>query len=55
MFEYMGWDEAADAILDGLSQTIQQKRVTYDFERNLADAELLKCSEFGQAVVENIR
>jgi len=54
MFQYMGWDEAADAILDGLSQTIQQKRVTYDFERNLEDAELLKCSEFGQAVVENM-
>jgi isocitrate dehydrogenase len=54
MFEYMGWDEAADAILDGLSTTIQQKRVTYDFERNLDGAELLTCSEFGQAVVENM-
>jgi len=54
MFQYMGWDEAADAILDGLSHTIQQKRVTYDFERNLEDAELLACSEFGQAVVENM-
>jgi len=54
MFEYMGWDEAADAILDGLESTIAQKRVTYDFERNLEDAELLKCSEFGQAVVENM-
>ncbi len=54
MFEYMGWQEAADAILDGLSKTISQKRVTYDFERNLEGAELLKCSEFGQAVVENM-
>ena len=54
MFEYMGWDEAADAILDGLENTIAQKRVTYDFERNLEGAELLKCSEFGQAVVENV-
>ena len=54
MFEYMGWDEAADAILDGLENTIAQKRVTYDFERNLEGAELLKCSEFGQAVVENM-
>ncbi|PSQ85884.1 MAG: isocitrate dehydrogenase, partial [Bacteroidetes bacterium QH_2_63_10] len=34
--------------------TIAQKRVTYDFERNLEGAELLKCSEFGQAVVENM-
>jgi isocitrate dehydrogenase len=54
MFEYMGWQEAADAILDGLETTIAQKRVTYDFERNMEGAELLKCSEFGQAVVENM-
>ncbi|MCS3661398.1 isocitrate dehydrogenase [Salinibacter ruber] len=55
MFEYMGWDEASAVILESLAETIQQKRVTYDFERNLEDAELLKCSEFGQAVVENMR
>ncbi|MCS3632924.1 isocitrate dehydrogenase [Salinibacter ruber] len=55
MFEYMGWDEASAVILESLAETIQQKRVTYDFERNLEGAELLKCSEFGQAVVENMR
>jgi len=54
MFEYMGWDEASSVILDALETTIGQKRVTYDFERNLEGAELLKCSEFGQAVVENM-
>ncbi|WP_263787535.1 isocitrate dehydrogenase (NADP(+)) [Salinibacter grassmerensis] len=54
MFEYMGWEEASEVILEGLAKTIQQKRVTYDFERNLEDAELLKCSEFGQAVVDNM-
>ena len=54
MFEYMGWQEAADAILDGLATTIGQKRVTYDFERNMDGADLLSCSEFGQAVVENM-
>jgi len=54
MFEYMGWQEAADAVLEGLEKTIGQKRVTYDFERNLDGAELLKCSEFGHAVVENM-
>ena len=54
LFEYMGWQEAADAILDGLATTIGQKRVTYDFERNMDDAELLSCSEFGHAVVENM-
>ncbi|MCS3648937.1 isocitrate dehydrogenase [Salinibacter ruber] len=55
MFEYMGWDEASAVILESLAETIQQKRVTYDFERNLEGAELLKCSEFGRAVVENMR
>ena len=54
MFRYMGWEEAADAIIEGLEETIRQKRVTYDFERNMEDAELLKCSEFGQAIVENM-
>ncbi|MCS3750561.1 isocitrate dehydrogenase [Salinibacter ruber] len=54
MFEYMGWDEASAVILESLAETIQQKRVTYDFERNLEGAELLKCSEFGRAVVENM-
>ncbi|WP_103029810.1 isocitrate dehydrogenase (NADP(+)) [Salinibacter altiplanensis] len=54
MFEYMGWNEASEVILEGLAKTIQQKRVTYDFERNLEGAELLQCSEFGQAVVENM-
>ena len=54
MFRYMGWEEAADAIIGGLEETIRQKRVTYDFERNMEDAELLKCSEFGQAIVENM-
>jgi isocitrate dehydrogenase len=54
MFRYMGWEEAADAIIDGLEETIRQKRVTYDFERNMENAELLKCSEFGHAIVENM-
>ncbi len=54
MFRYMGWDEAADLIIEGLEETIRQKRVTYDFERNMDGAELLKCSEFGEAIVENM-
>ncbi|MFP4227323.1 MAG: isocitrate dehydrogenase (NADP(+)) [Salinivenus sp.] len=54
MFDYMGWPEASNVILDALETTISQKRVTYDFERNLEGAELLKCSEFGQAVVKNM-
>ncbi len=54
MFRYMGWDEAADLIVSSLEKTIAQKRVTYDFERQMDDATLLKTSEFGAAMVENM-
>jgi isocitrate dehydrogenase len=54
MFRYLGWGEAADCIIRGLEKTIMQKRVTYDFERQMTGATLLKCSEFGKAVVENM-
>jgi isocitrate dehydrogenase len=54
MLRYMGWTEAADLIIDGLSKTIKQKTVTYDFERLMSGANLLKCSEFGNAIVDNM-
>jgi isocitrate dehydrogenase len=54
MFRYMGWNEAADLIIQGLEKTISQKRVTYDFERLMEGAELLKTSEFAAAMVENM-
>ena len=54
MFRYLGWNEAADLIISSLEKTIGQKRVTYDFERQMEDATLLKCSEFGEAMVENM-
>jgi isocitrate dehydrogenase len=54
MFRYLGWTEAADLIIDALETTISQKRVTYDFERNMDGAELLACSEFAEAIVENM-
>ena len=54
MLKYMGWTEAADLIIDSLDQTINQKRVTYDFHRQMDDATLLKCSEFGDAMIENM-
>jgi isocitrate dehydrogenase len=54
MFRYLGWNEAADLILKGLEGAIGQKRVTYDFERLMPGASLLKCSEFGRAVVDNM-
>lgn len=54
MFRYMGWGEAADQIVSSLEKTIAQKRVTYDFERLMDDATLLKCSEFADAMVGNM-
>ncbi len=54
MFRYLGWHEAADLIIRSLEKTIGQKRVTYDFERLMSGATLLKTSEFGQAMVENM-
>jgi isocitrate dehydrogenase len=54
MFEHMGWQEVADGIIRGLEKTIANKTVTYDFERLMAGAKLLKCSEFGKAIVDNI-
>lgn len=54
MLRHMGWVEAADLIIDGLEKTISQKTVTYDFERLMTGATLLKCSEFGEAIISNM-
>ena len=54
MLRYLGWYEAADLIVQGLEKTIGQKRVTYDFERQMSGATLLSCSGFGDAIVENM-
>jgi len=54
MLRYLGWNEAADLIVRSLEKTIAQKRVTYDFERQMAGATLLRTSEFGKAMVENM-
>ena len=54
MLRYMGWREAADQIIAALEKTIAQKRVTYDFERLMEAATLLKTSEFGKAMVDNM-
>lgn len=54
MLEYLGWQKAADLIVKGIDRTIKDKTVTYDFERLMDGATLLKCSEFGRAVVENM-
>jgi isocitrate dehydrogenase len=54
MFRYMGWNKAADLIIKGIEGAISKKRVTYDFERLMDGATLLKCSEFGTEVIENM-
>ena len=54
MLEYFGWQEAADLIYKGLEASIAKKRVTYDFERLMDGATLLKCSEFGDEIIKNM-
>ena len=54
MLEYMGWQEAADLIVQGIEGAISNKKVTYDFHRLMDSATLLKCSEFGQALIDNM-
>jgi isocitrate dehydrogenase len=50
MLRYMGWKEAADLIISGMTRTIKSGVVTYDFARLMQGAKEVKCSEFGQAV-----
>jgi len=54
MFRYMGWPEAADLLIKGINGAIGSKRVTYDFERLMDGATLLKCSEFGDEIISNM-
>ena len=54
MLRDMGWTEAADLIIKGIAGAITAKTVTYDFERLMPDATLLRCSEFGQAIIHNM-
>ncbi len=54
MLRYMGWTEAADAIINAMDKTIAQKTVTYDFARLMDGAKEVKCSEFGDAMIGNM-
>ncbi len=54
MLRYMGWNEAADLIIKGVSGAIRKKRVTYDFERLMKNAKLLKTSQFGNEIIKNM-
>jgi isocitrate dehydrogenase len=54
MLDYMGWTEAGKIIISAVEKTIAQKRVTYDFERQMPGATKLKTSEFAGAIIENM-
>lgn len=54
MLEYMGWNEAAEAIVESLKTTIKRKRVTIDFYNLMHDATLLKTSEFAEELIKNL-
>ena len=54
MLEYMGWQEAADLIINGIEKSINNKTVTYDFHRLMKGAEKVSCSGFGKAIIDNM-
>ncbi len=54
MLRYMGWTEAADAIITAMDRTIGQKTVTYDFARLMEGATEVKCSGFADALIRNL-
>ena len=54
MLRYMGWNEAADLILNSMDKTFSNATVTYDFARQMDNAKELKCSEFGDALIQNM-
>ena len=54
MLRHLGWEDAADKIVASMNKTISNKTVTYDFERLMDGATLLKCSEFGDALINNM-
>jgi len=55
MLKYMGWNEAHDLIWKGIEKAISEKKVTYDFHRQMEGATLLKCSEFGDAIIAGMK
>jgi isocitrate dehydrogenase len=55
MFRYLGWVEAADAIIKGLNGAIGSKRVTYDFARQMDGATEIKCSQFGDNIIAHMQ
>ncbi|AKH98392.1 isocitrate dehydrogenase (NADP(+)) [Halanaeroarchaeum sulfurireducens] len=54
MFDYIGWEDAADLVLEGVNQAVAAKKVTYDFHRQMEGGEKLATSEYAQVVADNI-
>jgi isocitrate dehydrogenase len=54
MFRYLGWTEAADMVIHAMDRTIGDRIVTYDFARLMENAQEVKCSEFGSALIERL-
>ncbi|HKX29068.1 MAG TPA: isocitrate dehydrogenase (NADP(+)) [Blastocatellia bacterium] len=54
MFDYLGWKEAGQLVINGIVRTIEQKKVTYDLERQMEGAIKVKTSEFADAIIENM-
>ena len=54
MLRHLGWDLAADLVVKGIEGAISRKKVTYDFQRLMENAELLSCSQFGDAIIEHM-
>ncbi|MED4070827.1 NADP-dependent isocitrate dehydrogenase [Priestia endophytica] len=54
MLEHLGWKEAADLVMGAMDKTIASKVVTYDFARLMDGATEVKCSEFGDKLIQNM-
>ena len=54
MLRHLGWNLAADLVIKGIEGAISRKKVTYDFERLMENAELLSCSQFGDAIIKHM-
>ena len=54
MLRHLGWNDAADLVVKGIEGAIAEKKVTYDFDRLMDNATLMSCSEFGDAIIENM-
>jgi isocitrate dehydrogenase len=55
MLEYLGWQEAAELVVQGVNGAISKRLVTYDFHRLMEGATLRKCSEFGDSIIDNMQ